>query len=193
MCEGISIGGNVGIQISGGGASVEDIQSGLATAAALAALATSVAGREQQASVNAPNHIAVTVDMSSATWNTVATHEVFTITGAVRMRLWIIASGAFTGGEGGPRISVGYFGNTTAIIGTNDTGNINDGDFLRTPAGNGSYSLTPACLLDFCTRGTDIGYEITVAAESSGTLIFHCVWEPLSIGATVVAGAGGPL
>ena len=77
------------IQISGGGPNVADIQSGLATAAAVAALATSVAGREQQISVNAPNHIAVTADMTSATWNTVATHKVFAITGAVRMRMWI--------------------------------------------------------------------------------------------------------
>ena len=47
------------------------------------------AGIMSEISVNAPNHIAVTVDMTSATWNTVATHKVFAVTGVVRMRMWI--------------------------------------------------------------------------------------------------------
>ena len=33
----------------------------------------------------ASNHVAVTATMTSATWNTAASHEVFTVTGTVRM------------------------------------------------------------------------------------------------------------
>ena len=98
MCDSITIGGNVSIQISGGGASVQDIQSGLATAAALAALATSVAGREQAISVNAPNHIAVTADMTSATWNAVATPTA---------RVWVSTDAGITAGGGFSLIGLG--------------------------------------------------------------------------------------
>jgi hypothetical protein len=41
--------------------------------------------------------------------------------------------------------------------------------------------------------GLDIGYEITGEALTSGNIVFHCVWDPLSAGASVVAGAGGAL
>lgn len=39
----------------------------------------------------------------------------------------------------------------------------------------------------------DIGYEIGVEALTAGSLVFHCVWVPLSDGASVTAGAGGTL
>ncbi len=36
-------------------------------------------------------------------------------------------------------------------------------------------------------------YQIGVEALTTGSIVFHCVWVPLSDGANVVAGAGGTL
>lgn len=160
-------------------------------AARLTALATSVAGREQAISVNAPNHIAVTVDLSSATWNTMATHEVFTVTGFVRMRLWVFCTESVLG-LGGGRITIqddnmaGWFG------GAVDFSGILAGNMF---AANGIVNLSNSAdgFVDKFNAGSDVGYDIAVDPATDGTLIFHCVWEPLSAGATVVAGAGGPL
>lgn len=46
-------------------------------------------------SVNSANHIAVTADFTSATWNIFTTpkHEVFTVTGIVRVWLWAVCAG----------------------------------------------------------------------------------------------------
>ena len=38
---------------------------------------------------NNPNYLAITADFTSATWNTVATHEILTVTGLVR--LYVVA------------------------------------------------------------------------------------------------------
>jgi len=60
------------------------------------------------------------------------------------------------------------------------------------------YDNTPTTLEDaFATvifdrvvNGLDIGYEIAVEALDDGAVVFHCVWEALEAGATVVAGTG---
>lgn len=177
------------IQINGSGASVADIQSGLATAAALAALAASV---ERQVSVNAPNHIAVIADMSSATWNTVGTHEVFTVTGAVRMRIWVESTVLTSEEDNSAWMSLGDEANPASII---LSGGI-DGSvlgFWNSSSGYVAIGFYSAAIFDFVLNGLDIGYGITLYPLLSGTLIFHCVWEPLSAGAMVLPGAGGPL
>ena len=174
------------IQISG--PSVAEIQGGLATAAALAALATSVAGREQAISINAPNYIAVTVDLSSATWNTVATHEVFTVTGAVRMRMWAHCNRALEGR--------GYLSLRSKYDAQWTTGCLDDiGVGFIDNQGNGYavYSGPLDNIIFDKVTIEDVGYQITSDPATDGILIFRCVWEPLSAGATVVAGAGGPL
>lgn len=189
MCDSIVInGGNVSIQISGG-PGVTEIQSGLATAAAVAALATSVAGREQALSVNAPNHIAVTVDLSSATWNTVATHEVFTVTGAVRMRMWVECTESLAG-DG--KIAV-VSESAASVFPDHSVNSVDAGHLLTLTGTSTSDSDFPVFVADKIVNGHDIGLKNINDPATDGILIFHCVWEPLSAGATVVAGAGGPL
>ena len=178
------------IQISGGGGpSVAEIQSGLATAAALAALATSVAGREQQVGVNAPNHIAVTVDMSSATWKTVGTHEVFTVTGAVRMRLWVHCTEALAG-SGSLLLRSKFDAQWTVGC---PVGDIYVGFIDNQGNGQSVFSGPAGNIIFDKVTIENVGYHITTNPATDGTLVFHCIWEPLSDGATVVAGAGGPL
>lgn len=64
----------------------------------------------------ASNHIAVTATMSSATWNTAATHEVFTVTGAVRMWLWVLCTDTLTDAADAADIQFGLAGATNAFI-----------------------------------------------------------------------------
>ena len=47
--------------------------------------------------------------------------------------------------------------------------------------------------MDYVSNGLDIGYEIKGEALTTGTLVFHCVWEPLNAPGAVAAGAGGAL
>ena len=161
--------------------------------ARLAALATSVAGREQQVSVNAPNHIAVTVDMTNATWNTVATHEVFHVTGAVRMRMWIETTGPLQSAEDNTAfMSFGTSADPASLI----PSGVIDGSLLGLwvdVAGYSPFQSFGGATFDRINHSLDIGYQVAYQIMTGGTLIFHCVWEPLSAGATVVAGAGGPL
>ena len=148
----------------------------------MAALATSVAGREQQASVNAPNHIAVTVDMTSTTWNTVATHKVFAVTGAVRMRLWVQSNSLASGtNEAYMSLLVG------AALEVFRAGKIeNTNGFWVGQNAYQAFSPFDQILPDYALA-ENVGYGITIEPLTGGYLIFHCVWEPLSAGATVVA------
>ena len=161
------------IQISGGGTSVQDIQSSLAAAL----------------SVNAPNHIAVTVDMTSATWNTVATHEVFAVTGAVRMRVWILCTETPTGdGAIFPMDqAISWAPEATGLD------EISSGQMLSTQSGASGSRPMSVGVFDRVVFAVGAGYRIDNAPATGGTFVFHCVWEPLSDGATVVAGAGGAL
>lgn len=152
-----------------------------------------------EVSVEHPRHIAVTADMTSATWNTVATHEVFTVTGRVLMLMWMEVVIVPSSGAGGGCTACLQVGNelaTDALIGSTIEGNFVAETFWFAQDTFGptvvwtDFYFTPFHLANY---GLDIGYEITSEPVESGNLVFHCIWAPLSVGATVTAGAGGPL
>lgn len=137
--------------------------------------------------------------MSSATWNTVASHEVFATEGTVRMRMLILCTETLTDAADAATIQFGYAGSTAAFIAaTNAAGAGGD-----TIAANEIWvDATPAdvagdtdtMVLDkTITGGLDVGYEIAGEALTDGTLVFHCWWEDLDGSGNVVAGAGGAL
>lgn len=142
-------------------------------------------------SYNRVNYLAVTADLTSATWNTVASHEILTVTGAVRVRILPICSGSVTSG-----------GAITGILGTETTTNgmIASTDLTTLDAGMAWLSATPSHLyaktsvLDFIiANGQDVGYTIGSNAATGGTIVFHVWWEPLNSTGAVAAGAGGAL
>jgi len=147
----------------------------------------------------ARNHIEVSVDLNSATWNTVATHEVFTVTGTVRMRFLILCTETLTDAANLAVIQFGVAGTTNAFIAATDAagknGNTIEADEIwcdATPAD--TYGDADTVVLDkVVTGGLDVGYEITGEALTDGTLVFHAWWEPLDAAGVVVAGAGGVL
>lgn len=161
--------------------------------------------------INDSNHIGVTADFSSATWNTMATHEVLTITGIVRLIVFIHCTESLAGALS--LIAIGNATDTGALMrgSPQDVTAVDAGDFLDYASGDfaagasadggfgGLWNPEGAarhgnCLLDYIPlSGIDIGYELLDAPATDGTIEFHFWWWPLSVGATAVAGTGGAL
>ena len=150
-----------------------------------------------------PNYIAVTADMTSATWNTAAAHEIATVTGAVRMQIIIetVATIVTVGING--TMALGYAGNTSGIFSataldaavTGDVWTAVYGSAATTVVGGAEAggSSTHAIHDVVILAGVDVGYTIATNAGTTGSLIFHIWWTPLNATGAVVAGAGGVL
>ena len=136
-------------------------------------------------------YLSVTSTLTAAAWNTVATHEVFTITGTVRMQLLPLITTSLTSG-GALTAQIGIEGATTAFVGNTALAALvlNTAWLSTTPTGQ--YASTS--LIDrVVTAGLDVGYEILTAAATAGVIVWHCWWEPLVSGSSVVAGTGAAL
>lgn len=139
---------------------------------------------------NGKNYLAVTADLTNATWNTQATHEVFTVTGMVRMRMLIECTADVAGGGSA---QFGVAGTTNAFI-ASTVGTAIDLGMIWDDASPAAYDTFAAAVLDrVVAGGTDVGYEITAAALTGGTLVFHCWWEALNATGAVAAGDGSAL
>jgi hypothetical protein len=146
------------------------------------------------------NYFTVTADMSSATWNTAATHEIAAITGMVRMIIIPECTETLTDAADGASIQLGHESSTTALIGSTGAagagGNtLSAGEIWVDTSPADVFALTSnARALDFIIAGgLDVGYEITGAALTEGTIVFHVFWEALNATGAVTAGAGGVL
>lgn len=148
-------------------------------------------------SYNNTRYIAVTADMTSATWNTSAgggTHEVFTVTGAVRMRIWVTCTGNLASAGDGATLTFGIAGAADAFIAATNEDALDDGDLWYDASPTVTYDTFGNAVMDYViNNGTDVGYAIVGEDLTAGTLVFHCVWEPLSATGAVAAGAGGAL
>ena len=154
-------------------------------------------------SSNHPNYFTVTADMTSATWNTVAAHEIATVTGMVRMQIIVetTATVVTTGTNG--TMALGFEGNTSAIFSataldaavTGDVWSAVYGSAATTVASGAEAqsSLTHAIFDVVVATGKDVGYTIATNAATTGTLTFHIWWTPLDSTGAVTAGAGGAL
>jgi hypothetical protein len=68
-------------------------------------------------SFNRPtNYFNVTADMSNATWNTIASHEIAQVTGMVRVRILIECTETLADAADGASIQFGREGSTAAFI-----------------------------------------------------------------------------
>ena len=155
-------------------------------------------GSGPEVSITHPNYVSVTATFTSSTWNTAATHEVFTVTGCVRMRMWAVCTGTLTDAADAAIIQFGVAGTTTAFIGATDAAGRNgqtltDTWFWYDTSPDAANEATATAVLDHVVNGLDVGYEITGAALTGGSIVFHCVWEPINSTGNVAAGAGGTL
>lgn len=137
-------------------------------------------------------YLSVTADMSSATWNTVGVHEVFAITGGVRMKIVPECISSLTGGAGAT-ICLGVESTTDAFIADTDVTLIDTGEVWDTAVdgtitkyGDASAMMLEKKVFD----GLDVGYEVKVDALTGGVIKFHCWWIPENATGSVVAGTG---
>ena len=188
---------------------VNDADNAATTAAVVANKDGSILERSETVLVagmpskNHPNYFTVTADMTSATWNTAAAHEIATVTGACRVQILIETTATIvTTGTNGT-IALGFEGNASAIFSataldaavTGDVFSAVYGSAATSPASGAEYqsSLTH-CIFDVVVAtGKDIGYTIATNAATTGTLTFHVWWTPLDSTGAVTAGAGGTL
>ena len=150
-----------------------------------------------------PNYFSVIADMTSATWNTQSKHEIATVTGIVHMIVIPSITGTLTDAADAAYIQLGTEVDTASLIASTEAAGAGGGGILST--GEIWVDATPSDVvaqrtkidaLDFLVaNGADVGYEITGAALTGGTIKFHVFWEQLPTDPTgaVVAGAGGVL
>lgn len=144
----------------------------------------------QEFSWKQANYRKVTADFSSATWNTVAKHEILTVTGPNRVIIIPVCIVDLTSG-GAATIQLGHESTTDALIAATTATDIDQDEFwfTTTPAKFAAKSA----VLDCIVNGLDIGYEILVAALTGGQIDFHIWTVPLANGALVTSGTGSAL
>lgn len=142
-----------------------------------------------------PNYIAVTTGVfdTTGTWSTVASHEIATVTGAVKMRILAECTALLDGATA--TIELGTANNTAEII-AQTTGTDLDATEIwsgATPDVECLVGAGNAILEVVVIGGTDVGYTVGTAALTAGNITFHIWWIPLDATGAVVAGAGGSL
>ena len=102
----------------------------------------------QEPSYNNSRRITVTATFSQAAWNTTASHEVFTVTGLVRLRMWIECTLALDSAAHGATVQFGVEGATGGLIAaTNETDLVN-GDLWYDATPTTSYDLSSNVIMD---------------------------------------------
>ncbi|HYE76650.1 MAG TPA: hypothetical protein VEI97_01560, partial [bacterium] len=141
------------------------------------------------------NYFSVTADFTSATWNTAASHEIATVTGAARLVILPQVTGAPTSAGSAATLVLGDETTSNSLIASTDAENLAVGEWwfdatdTRTVASRTIYEK-----LDFLVHnGKDIGYTIGTEALTGGSIKFNVFWEPLDATGHVAAGAGGAL
>jgi hypothetical protein len=117
-------------------------------------------------------------------------HDIFTITGDVRMKLLAICETSLAGGGAGAQVTLGFNGATTNLIGQTTATGIDAGEIWTssTIASNLAVNTVAAAVFDRIVSGyTSVKINIVSASTSTGKIHFYCWWEPLSAGSAVAA------
>ena len=135
---------------------------------------------------NAPNYLAVPITFAALTTGSVASHEVFTVTGLVRMR--VVECPVNVAGAGS--IQFGVEGATNALIASTTGVDLDAGELWYDATPTTAYDTVANVVLERIINGLDVGYEVTGDTLTSGGVTFHCWWEPLNATGAVVAADG---
>jgi hypothetical protein len=151
------------------------------------------------------NYFVLDTPFGSAAWNTVASHEIATVTGCVRMRVVAECNQTVTAAGETATLALGTEKATGGIIaaaivaaGSDDGNSLQATDvwFDTTPApadSNGVVAYTSGMIDKVVVGGLDVGYTVGAAALTGGCIRWHIWWEPLDATGNVAAGAGGGL
>lgn len=129
------------------------------------------------------------VDFAAATTGEVDAKELFEVRGTVIALAFGVCSTGLNS-AGSPTIQLGTENATDHFIAATSATGIDDGEVWdsTSPGAEKAWSTLDAKWA--IINGADIGYEVKVAAVTSGNITFYCYWFPLSEGADVVtAGA----
>lgn len=135
----------------------------------------------------AANYLAVPITFVAGTTGTVATHELFTVTGAVRVKIMaeVTVNVAGTGS-----IQLGEETTTDSIIAVTTGTDLDAGELWYDATPTTAIDATSTVILDKVVNALDIGYEVTVGTLTSGAITFHLWWIPLNSTGAVVASDG---
>ncbi|MCK9474257.1 hypothetical protein [Sulfurimonas sp.] len=135
-----------------------------------------------------PNYGVVTIEFAALTTGSVATHEILTITGEVRLWLMPVCT---TNVAGNGTIELGIDSDTNLYVNTTNAADIDANEVWIKAAPDdvgGNYSTL---VLDkVVVGGSDVGYEIKTDTLESGVIEFHYAWLPISADGNVVAADG---
>ena len=139
------------------------------------------------------NYIPVDVDLSDETWNTLASHEILTVTGLVKLLIIpeVTVAGTVTTADL-PTICLGHEGDTDLFIGDTEVDDLAVGEiwFDTSPT---EKTVDVGSVVNKYVNGVDIGIEVKGEIPLTGTIIFHCWWEQINSTGNVVEGEGGSL
>jgi len=144
--------------------------------------------------IRVSNTTTFSADMSSTTLNTIASHEIATVTGLVRMRIIPDVTEGLSGNTA--TIALGTADSTAEFIGATTASGLDTGEIwtTSTPGANNKSSVRFEKIPDFVISDADVGYTIAKSALITGTLVFRMFWEALEgATSTVTVGAGGTL
>lgn len=139
--------------------------------------------------------LVVSVDFTSATWNTVATHELFNVSGTIAFRLIAQISETLTSG-GSATLSIGNETDNAAYCAAVAVASLtaNGLIFNGSTAVHGTWANVIA---EGVVCNSDIGYNINTAAMTDGTINFYLFYVPMpdagGVTSSVAAGTGEAL
>jgi hypothetical protein len=122
----------------------------------------------------------------------VSTIPIFTVTGAVKVKLYAICTTGLTPAVAGATVSLGVVGTVAQFIAATLAADFTAGELW--------YSATPTTVIDLDSvvsagiiaktvigDGADIVIDVAVQAITSGVIEFMCEWEPITTNGAVVA------
>jgi hypothetical protein len=146
------------------------------------------------ASPDTSNWRSLTVQtVANATWWTQTAHRVAAVTGVVEMFITPVTT-VNLGSGGAATLALGDTTTAASLIAASTFSG-----FTTTlpiwsatvPVSAYAGANSPGAVHAIVSAPNNIGYTVAGAALNAGTLAFYINWRPLSIGATVTAGAGG--
>lgn len=133
------------------------------------------------------------VTFAASTGGALAEHELLTVSGQCRIKIMAICT---TNVAGAGSIQFGVGGATSFLIGSTLGTDIDANEIWNDATPTTGYALTSSSIFDIVSSGVDVGYEITGATLTSGTILFGIWWMPLNANSYCVAAtidAGGAI
>lgn len=121
------------------------------------------------------------ITYSALTTGAVGPTTLFTVTGAVAVRVFAIVSGVDLTGSG--TLEVGIAGNTAALMAQVNATDLDVGEIWNDSVPSTVEALPALQLIS----GTNIIQTIATNTVTAGTLTFYCAWFPLTSSASVDA------